>query len=87
MLFLNVFSFAIYNNSIVRFVTSLRVVYRIFNQRTVFHRVQRLSKFNTKLSRQYSFAEKSLLHFQHALWNIEMGTLGVLKMPLNKERS
>ena len=50
LLFLNVFSFAIYNNSIVRFVTSLRVVYRIFSRRTVFHRVQRLSKFNRKFS-------------------------------------
>jgi len=87
LLLLNVFSFIIYNNSIVRFVMSLRVVCRVFSQRTLFFSVQRLSKFDIKLSRQFFFAEKNLLQFQHAFWNVKMGTSGVHKLPLNNERS
>ena len=87
MLFLNLLPFIIYNNSIVRFVMSLRVVCRVFSQHTLFLSVQCLSKFNMKLSRQFFFAEKNLLQFQHAFFNVKMGTSGVHKVPLNNERS
>ena len=72
MLFLNVLPFIIYNNSIVRFVMSLRVVCRVFSQHTLFLSVQCLSKFNMKLSRQF-FLRKRIccsfsMHFLTLKW-------------------